>query len=90
MKNSQKRTNNNNNNNLEILETHQNIDNEQDSNNVPDTPIINKYKQPKRNEPPTSENGNATQPNNTPPNNPEQTLTQEQKVNLEILKGIMN
>ena len=28
---------------------------------VPDTSRINKQKQPKQNEPPTSENGNATQ-----------------------------
>ena len=60
------------------------------SNSISDTPSINKEKQPNQNEPPTSENRNATQPNNAQPNNPEQTLTQEQKVNLENLKRIMN
>ena len=57
---------------------HQKINNEPDSKTISDTPSINKQKQSKRNEPPTSENRNATQPNNT-----EKTLTQEQKVNLE-------
>ena len=56
-------------------------------NNVqaPDTSNIYKQKQSNRNEPPTSENGNTTKPNNAL-----QTLTQEQKVNLENLKRIMN
>ena len=75
---------------LEILKIHQKINNEQDSNTVPDTSNINKQKQSNRNEAPTLENGNSTQPNNSQPNNPEQTLTQEQKVNLENLKRIMN
>ena len=70
---------------LEILEIHQKINNEQNSNLVPNTSRINKQKQPNRNELPISENENATQPNNL-----EQTLTQEQKINLEILKGNMN
>ena len=60
------------------LEIHQKINNEQDSNTIPDIPSINKQKQPNRKEPPTLENRNATQPNNQ-----EQTLTQEQKLNLE-------
>ena len=75
---------------LEILKIHQKINNEQDNNSVPDTSTIYKQKQPNRNEPPTSENGNATQPINAQPNNPEQTLSQEEKVNLENLKRIMN
>ena len=55
---------------------------------VPDTSGINNEKQPNRNEPPISENGNTTQPN-MQPNKPEQTLTQEQKTNLENIKIIM-
>ena len=38
------------------------------------------------NEASTLENGNTTQRNNAQPNNPKQTLSQEQKVNLENLK----
>ena len=59
---------------LEILEKHQKINNEQDSNTVQST----------------SENRNATNPNKSPPNNKEQTLTQEQKVNQENFKRIKN
>ena len=70
---------------LERLEIHQKINNEQHSNTISGTPSINKEKQSNWNEPPTSEDRNATQPNNT-----EQTLTQEQKVNLENLKRIMS
>ena len=70
---------------LEILKIHQKVSNEQDSNTISDTPSINKQKQSNRNEPPSLEYRNATQRNNT-----EQTLTQEQKVNLENLKRIMN
>ena len=51
----------------------------------PDLSRINEQKKAKRNQPPTSENRNTTQPNNL-----EQTLIQEQKVNLENLKRIMN
>ena len=75
---------------LEILEIHQKINNEQDSKTKPDTLNINKEKRPKRNESPTLENGNTTQLNNAQSNNPEQTLTQEQKVNLEDLRRILN
>ena len=70
---------------LEILEINQKINYEQDSNTTSDTPRINKQKQSKRNELKTSENRNSTQPNNR-----EKTLAQEQKVNLENLKRIMN
>ena len=70
---------------LEILEIHQKINNEQDNNTVPDTSRINKQKQTHQNKLPTLVNGNATQPNN-----PEQTLMQELKMNLESLNEIMN
>ena len=50
---------------------------------------FNTEKQPKRNEPPISENGNTSQQHNPQPTNPEQTLKQEQKLNLEYLKRIM-
>ena len=56
-----------------IIIIHQEI-----NNTIPGTASINKQKQPNRNEPPTSENGNTTQPNNAQPNNPEETLTQKQ------------
>ena len=61
------------------------MNNEQDNKTVPDTSTINKQKQPNRNELPTSKNGNATQPNDS-----SETLSQEQKVNLENLKRIIN
>ena len=75
---------------LEILEIHQKINYEQDTNTFTDTPRIDKQKQSNRNEQPTSENRNTTQPNATQPNDTKQTLTQEQKINLENLKRIMN
>ena len=76
---------------LEILEIHQKINIELDSNIVPDTLKINKHKHPKRNEPPTSEIEKVAQSNNVQPNNPEQTLTQEQKeLNLYSLTEIKN
>ena len=59
---------------LEIQKIYQKINNEQVSNTIPDTSRINKQKQPNRNEPPTSENGNATQPNYAQPNHTDQTL----------------
>ena len=74
---------------FEVLEIHKKI-NKQDNNTVPDTSRVVKQKQPNRNELPTSENGNATQPNNAQPSNPKETLSQEQKTNLETLKRIMN
>ena len=49
---------------LEITEIHQKLNNEPESYTVPDTSSINKQKHPNRNETPTSENGNVTQPNN--------------------------
>ena len=69
----------------EILEIHRKINNRQVTDTVPDTSNTIKQKQFNWNEPPTSENWSNTQVNNT-----EQTLTQEEKVNLESLKRIMN
>ena len=75
---------------VEILEIYQKINIEQNSNTVPDTSRINKQKKSLPNEPPTLENGNATQPQNAQPNHTQQTQTQEPRVNLEILKWIRN
>ena len=57
---------------LEILEIYQKTNNEQDSNKISDIPTIDQQEQSKRNELPTSEYRNTTQPNNT-----EQRLTHE-------------
>ena len=70
---------------LEILEIHQKTNNEQNTYTVSDTLGFDRHEQSSRNKPPTSENRNTTHPNNT-----EQPLTQEQKINLEDLKRIMN
>ena len=76
---------------LKIIEIHQKInDQERRNNTLPGTSNINKQKQPIQNEPPTSENGNTTQPNTAQQNNPGQTLTQEQKLILRNLKRILN
>ena len=76
---------------LEIIEIHQKINDQQSgTNTLPGTLNNNKQKQPIRKEPPTSENENSTQPNTAQPNKTEQTLSQEQKLNLENLKRIMN
>ena len=72
---------------LEIIEIHQKIKNEQDNNTVPESSRIIKQKQPNRTELPISENGNASQRTTK---QPKKTLSQEQKVNLENLKRIMN
>ena len=58
---------------LEILEIQEKINNEEGSNTISDTSNI-KPKRPKRNERPTSENGNSIQPKE-----PKQALTQNQK-----------
>ena len=71
---------------LKIIEIQQKINDQHGNNTLPDPSNINKQKQPNRNELPTSENGNPTQPNTAQPNNPKQTLTQEQKLNRENLK----
>ena len=61
------------------LEIHQKINNEQNSNAVPDTLSIIKQKHPKQNEQPNLENGNTAQQNNA-----------QQKSFEENLKRIMN
>ena len=63
---------------LEMIEMHQKINNQQGNNLLPDISNIKNKKQPNQNKPPTSENGYSNQPNN-----PEQTLSLEQKFNLE-------
>ena len=55
----------------DILEIHQETNNWKDSNTTSDTPSMDKQEQFKRNEPPTSENRNTTQPNDTQLNNTE-------------------
>ena len=75
---------------LEIIEIQQKINDQQAYNTLHDTSNIEEQKQPNRNEPPTSENRNPTQPKTARPNNPEQTLSQEQKLNLGNLKRILN
>ena len=68
---------------LEILEIHQKRQ-KQDS-TIPDTSSGVNQKQHTRNELPTFENENATLPRN-----PKETLSQEQKTNLENVKRILN
>ena len=75
---------------IEIIKIQKKINNQQSNNIVPDTSNINKQKQTNRNEPQTSKNGNPTQPNTTQLSNPKQTLSQEQKLNQENFKRIMN
>ena len=73
---------------LEILDVHQKT-NTQDNDTLPDTLRV-KQNQPNRNELPSSRNENATLPNNTQPSNPKETLSQEQKIDLENVKRMMN
>ena len=76
---------------------HQKINDQERRNTLPDTPNINKQKQPIQNEP-TSENRNPTQQNPTQQNPTQQNttqqnnlmLTQEQKLILKDLKRILN
>ena len=75
--------------NLELLEIHQKTL-KQSYNTVPDTPSGVKQKQSNKKEPQTSANENTTPTNDTLPNNQEETLSQEQKINLENGKRIMN
>ena len=76
---------------LDIMEIHQKInDQERSHSTLPGTSNINKQKQPIKNEPPTSEYGNSTQPNTTQQNNLQLTLTQEQILILRNLKIILN
>ena len=55
---------------LEMIEIQLKINDQQGNYTLPDTSNINKQKQPNRNEPTISENGNPTQPNTAQPNNP--------------------
>ena len=55
-----------------------------------DTPSGVKQKQSNKKEPQTSANENTTLPNDILPNNQEETVSQEQKANLENVKRIMN
>ena len=57
---------------------------------MPDTPSGVKQKQSNEKEPQTSANENTKLPNDTLSNNQEETLSQEQQVNLENVKRIMN
>ena len=74
---------------LEILEIHQKTQ-VPNYNTVPDTSSSVKQKQPNKNELLTSENENTTLPNNAQPNNHKETLSQEQKINLENIQRTMN
>ena len=74
---------------LELLEIHQKTL-KQNYNTVPDPPSGVKQKQSNEKEPQTSANENTTLPNDTLSNNQEETLSREQKVNLESVKRIMN
>ena len=58
----------------------------QNYNTVPDTSSGVKQKQSNEKEQQTSANENTTLPNDTLPSNQEETLSQEQKINLEIGK----
>ena len=72
---------------LELLEINQKT---LEQNTVPDTPRGVKQKQPNEKEQQISANENTTLPNDTLSKNQEETLSQEQKVNLENVKRIMN
>ena len=74
---------------LELLEIHKKTP-KQNYNPVPDTPSGAKQKQSNEKEPQTSVNENTTLSNDTLSNNQEETLSQEQKLNLENVRRIMN
>ena len=74
---------------LELLEINQKTL-KQNYNTVPDTSGSVKQKQSNAKELQTSANENTTAPNDILPNNQEETLSQEQKVNLENVKRIMS
>ena len=74
---------------LELLEFHKKT-HKQNYNTVPDTSSGVKQKQSNEKEQPTSENENITLPNDTLPNNHEETLLQEQNINLENVKRIIS
>ena len=68
---------------LELQEIHQKTL-KQNYNTVPDIRSGVKQKQSNEKEPQTSANEKTTLPNDTLSNNQEETLSQEQKINLEI------
>ena len=74
---------------LELLEIHQKTL-KQNYYAVPDTPSGVEQKQSNEKAPQTSSNENTTLLNDTLSNKQEETLSQEQKVNLENVKRIMN
>ena len=74
---------------IELLEIHQKTL-KHNYNTVPYTPSGVKQKQSNEKEPQTSASENTTLPNDTLPNNQEETLSQEQKLNLENVKRIMS
>ena len=74
---------------LELLEIHQKPL-KQIYKKVPDTSNIVKQTQSNEKASQTLANENTTLPNDTLPNNQEETLSQEQKVNLENVKRIMS
>ena len=75
--------------NLELLEiNHKKY--EQNYNTVPDTSSWVEQKQCNEKELQTLANANTTPPNDTLPSNQEETLSQEQKINLENVKRIIS
>ena len=75
--------------NLELLEIHLKT-HKKTYNTVPDTSSGVKQNQSNEQELQTSENENTTLPNDTLPSNQEETLSQEQKINLENVKRIIS
>ena len=73
---------------LKILEIHQKT--RKQYNTIPDTSSGTSQEQSNRNKLPTSENKSATIPNNAQPSNNKQKLSQEQKINLQNVKRIIN
>ena len=74
---------------LELQEIHHKT-HKQNYNTVPDTSNGVKQKQSNEKELQTLVNENTTLPNDTLPNNQEETLSQEQKINLENVKRIIS
>ena len=73
----------------ELLEINQKTQN-QNYNTEPDISSGVEQKQSKEKELQTPANKNTTRPNDTLPSNQEETLSQEQKINLENIKGIIS
>ena len=74
---------------LELLEINQKT-HKQNYNTVPDTSSGVKQKQSNEKELQTSANESTTPPNDTLPSNQEETVSQEQKINLENVKRIIS